>query len=324
MLLPSRPRYTGDLMDTTAPEPRRQAALLVAYDWPYDEPFLALLARQLESHGTRLEAVSPHTLEQALERARRGELAAHAYLDRASDTSPEFAPLDEWAERHVPLHINPGEHRRRVWYKTNLHWAFIEAGIHTPYTIAIPSLHRQPDLTAPHDFAALGRPFSIKPDLGGGGWGVITTAQSWDDVASARRHMPGEDLILQEFVEPDRLAGRRAWFRVFYACGQIFPCWWDDRTRLFGPPVSDGERRALGLDPLWEIAATAARIAGISLFSTEIARVPDGRFIVVDYVNDPVDLRFLPHAREGMPAEVAVALAEAIAGWAAGPAGRAA
>ncbi len=302
-------------MDPLRSDLREQASLLLAYDWPYDEPFIALLAARLESQGARLITVSPHNLDAALGRARRGELQASVYLDRASDTSPEFAPLDEWAEQHIRVHINPGDHRRRVWYKTNLHWAFIAAGIHTPYTIAIPSLHRQPDLTPPHDLAALGRPFSIKPDLGGGGWGVITTAQGWDDVASARRHMPGEDLILQEFVEPDQLGGRRAWFRVLYACGEIFPCWWDDRTRLFGPPVSDEERRRLGLDPLWQIAASAARIAGIGLFSTEIALVADGRFVVVDYVNDPVDLRFLPYAREGMPAEVALAVADAIARW---------
>ena len=83
------------------------------------------------------------------------------------------------------------------------------------------------------------------------------------------------------------------------------PCWWDDRTRLYGPAVTSDERRQWGLDPLWDIVASAARIAGLALFSTEIALVADGRFIVVDYVNDPVDLRFLPHAREGMPADVA-------------------
>ena len=69
----------------------------------------------------------------------------------------------------------------------------------------------------------------------------------------------------------------------------------------------------MGLDALWEIAQAAARIAQLQLLSSEIARVQDGRFIVVDYANDPVDLRFQPHAREGMPPEVAGGIAEAIA-----------
>jgi hypothetical protein len=41
--------------------------------------------------------------------------------------------------------------------------------------------------------------------------------------------------------------------------------------------------------------------------------VAGDRFVVVDYVNDPVDLRYRPHAQEGMPPEAARALVEAIA-----------
>ncbi len=295
--------------------PGGRADLLLAYDWPYDEPFLEILTSGFAAAGLRLASVSPRGLLRSLEALQAGHLTSRAYLDRASDTSPEFGPLDEWAERNVALHLNPGERRRLIWYKTNLHWEFIAAGIHTPYSIAIPSLRRQPTLDPPTDLAALGRPFSIKPDLGGGGWGVVTTAQGWEDVEIARKHLSSEDLILQEFIEPTALDGRRAWFRILYACGRVVPCWWDDRTRLFGSAVSSEERSRHGLDPLWSIVETAARISGLQLFSTEIARVADGRYIVVDYVNDPVDLRFQPHAQEGMPAEVARAVAEALTAY---------
>ncbi len=292
--------------------------LLVAYDWPYDRPFLALLDETLRGRGAGLWPVGPEGLAAAVETLRGGALHPRAYLDRATDTSPEFGPLDDWAERNIAVHINPGERRRQAWYKTNLHWAFIEAGIHTPYTIAIPSMHREPALEPPENLPLLGVPFSIKPDLGGGGWGVVTNAESWDDVLATRRLIPSEDLILQAFIEPAILGGRRAWFRILYACGRILPCWWDDKTRLFGPPVSDEDAARLNLSTLWTIAETAARIAGLQLFSTEVALVPDGRFIAVDYVNDPVDLRFQPHAREGMPAEVARAIAKATSAFVAG------
>ncbi len=292
--------------------PGGRVDLLLAYDWLYDEPFLEVLSSSFSGAGLRLAAVSPRLLLRCMDAVQAGRLSARTYLDRASDTSPEFGPLDEWAEANIPVHLNPGERRRQIWYKTNLHWEFIAAGIHTPYTIAIPSLRRQPTLDPPTDLGALGRPFSIKPDLGGGGWGVVTTAEGWDDVQVARKHLSGEDLILQEFIEPTTLEGRRAWFRVLYACGRLIPCWWDDRTRLYGTPVVAEERSRHGLDPLWSIVETAARLSGLQLFSTEIARVGDGRFIVVDYVNDPIDLRFQPHAREGMPAEVAHAVAEAL------------
>lgn len=295
--------------------------LLIAWDWPYDEPFMRLLTEAFQARDLTLLQATPRNLVRILDGLSVGRYSARAFLDRAADTSPQFEPLVDWARKNVPVRINPYERRSRAWIKTNLHWEFINAGIHTPYTIPIPSFNRQPALDPTPDLSPLGAPFSIKPDWGGGSWGVVTDANDWQDVQAAREALPSEALILQEFVEPETLrqpgwaSPRRAWFRTLYACGRVLPCWWDDQTRLYLAPVTEEERAALGLDPLWEIAAAAARIAGLGLFSTEVARVPDGRYIVVDYVNDPVDLRFRPHAREGMPPEVARSVAEALAGF---------
>lgn len=294
--------------------PRQQQAvdLLVAYDWPYDRPFVALLEEVIRSAKRGLWVASPTTLRASLEELQAGVTTVRAYLDLTTGDDPAFQALDAWAEVNVPFHFNPAARRRRAWRKSNLHWAFIEAGVHTPHTIFVPAYKRQPELEPPHDFEALGVPFSIKPDLGGGGWEVVTDARDWHDVLEARWRLAEEDLILQSFVKPAQLEGRRGWFRTLYASGKVFPCWWDDQTRLFGPPVTSAERERLNLEPLWHIAHIAAEISGLNLFSTEIARPDDGRFIVVDYVNDPVDLRFVPHAKEGMPAEVARGIAEAI------------
>jgi hypothetical protein len=179
----------------------------------------------------------------------------------------------------------------------------------------VPAFSRQPILDAPPDTSPLGKPFAIKPDLGGGGWGVKLGARSWEQVEQARREMPNDDLLLQELIEPSTLEGRRAWFRVFYACGEVVACWWDDRTRLFVAPVTTNDRQRLGLDGLWNVIEVAAGIARLQLFSTEMARRADGRWVVVDYVNDPVDLRILGHAREGMPQEAAEKIAAAIAAF---------
>jgi hypothetical protein len=40
------------------------------------------------------------------------------------------------------------------------------------------------------------------------------------------------------------------------------------------------------------------------LFSTEIAVTSDGRFVIVDYVNDPIDLRLQSKALDGVPDEI--------------------
>ena len=292
-----------------------RADLLLAYDWPYDGPFLGLLERQLGARGLSLFSVNPQRLSETFVRLKQGDLAARAFLDRAADTDPAFEPLEAWAAEHIPVILNPAADRRRVWLKTNLHWEFIRAGVHTPYTHVVPAWNRQPILDSPPDLAPLGETFAIKPDLGGGGWGVTLGARSWEQVEQARREMPNDDLLLQEFIEPERLEGRRAWFRIFYVCGEVVACWWDDRTRLFGAPVTADERQRLDLDGLWGIIEVAARIARLQLFSTEIARRADGRWVVVDYVNDPVDLRILGQAREGMPLESAERIAAALAAF---------
>jgi hypothetical protein len=291
------------------------ADLLLAYDWPYDEPFLGLLKQQMGAVGRSLVRVSPQRLADEFSRLMHGNLIARAFLDRAADTDPAFEPLETWAAEHVPVLLNPPADRRRVWKKSNLHWEFIRAGVYTPYTLMVPSRNRQPVLEVRPDLSPLGESFAIKPDLGGGGWGVKLGARSWDQVENARREMPNDDLLLQELIEPEALEGRRAWFRVFYACGEVVACWWDDRTRLFGAPVTADERQRLGLDGLWNVIGVAATIARLRLFSTEIARRADGRWVVVDYVNDPVDLRILGHAREGMPREAAEKIAAAIASF---------
>ncbi len=288
------------------------ADLLLAYDWPYDEPFLARLGRSLRAAGRSLVVVNPQAVENALSRVRRGDLAARTFLDRGADTNAAFEPLEAWAAEHVPVVLNGAIERRRAWRKSNLHWEFIRAGVHAPQTLVVPALNRQPILEVQPDLTPLGLPFAIKPDVGGGGWGVTLGGRSWEQVEQARCEMPDDDLLLQELIEPHEIDGRRGWFRIFYACGEVIPCWWDDRTRLFGPMVTADERRSLGLDGLWWVAGIAAMIGRLQLFSTEAARLADGRWAVVDYVNDPVDLRILTQAGEGMPVEAADRIVAAV------------
>jgi hypothetical protein len=285
---------------------------LLAYDWPYDEPFIRLLEGEFRVAGLSFLAITPDNLTRVLDDLMSGRLSAFAFLDRASDTDPAFLPAEAWAKENVPHILNPGPLRRHVWHKTNLHWEFIRAGVNTPHTIPVPSLHQMPTLEPIPDISPLGVPFSVKPDLGGGGWGVVTDAHDWADVETVRRKLPDDDLILQQFVTPAVLEGRRAWFRILFACDVVIPCWWDDQTHVFGHAVSIPERDRYQLSALWDIVGIAARLSQLQLFSTEVGLTPEGQFVAVDYVNDPVDLRIQPHAREGMPADVARHLALAL------------
>lgn len=292
--------------------------LLLAWDWPYDEPFVQLLASAFHSRNLELLTVNPSNLNRVLDGLSVGRYSVRGFLDRASDTSPEFLPLARWASLNVPRRLNPSERAREIWFKSTLHPDLVRAGVPVPPIVRVPALSREPGLP-PVDLSPLSVPFCVKPDLGGGGWGVVTNAAGWRDVQAARERLPDDDFILHDYVEPgvlhDGAGPRRGWFRVLYACGRIIPCWWDDKTLLYTGRVTDSERERLGLEPLWGIARSLAQVARVHLFSTEIAWLAPGRFAVVDYVNDPVDLRLQSHALEGMPVAVAHEVAEAIAAF---------
>jgi hypothetical protein len=61
------------------------------------------------------------------------------------------------------------------------------------------------------------------------------------------------------------------------------------------------ERFRFGLSSLYTVSRRIAQVCHLDLFSTEITQSIDGCFLVVDYVNDPVDLRLQSKAADGVP-----------------------
>jgi hypothetical protein len=176
---------------------------------------------------------------------------------------------------------------------------FIRRGLDTPYTVILPSCTEQPDIPQ-MDLSRLGGSFAIKPACGGGGDGVVLEASSWVQVLTARRQFPYEKYLLQAHVTPRILEGRPAWFRVLVCDGAVYPCWWDPHTHVHTRLTAEQKGRC-GLRSLSEIPRRIAGICCLHLFSTEIALTADGRFLVVDHVNDPVDLRLQSKAADGVP-----------------------
>jgi len=287
--------------------------LCFAWSWEYDIDFVAQLKAACARRGLSVYDVTPDTLSETLARIQSGELAFRAFFDRASDADSDFMPLVEWAAAHVRCLFNPYTLACRAWDKATMHLEFIKAGLHTPYTIILPPYQAQPDLS-PADLGPLGGRFSIKPAHGGGGTGVVNEARAWEQVTAARQRFPADKYLLQEWITPAVMDGRRAWFRVIHCCGKTFPCWWDNQTHIYTPVTPDEESR-YGLGRLREMTLTIARVCGLQLFSTEIAWAADGRQLAVDYVNDPLDLRPQSTTAEGVPDEIVAAVANCVAEW---------
>ncbi len=291
--------------------------LCLAWSWEYDLDFVRLLAAACSMQGRSLLEITDANLTAMLDRLARGEVAFGALVDRASDADARFMAVVEWANAHAARCLNPQEPARRSWDKATMHLELISAGVQTPYTIILDPYHKQPALPA-LDLSPLGKVFTVKPAHGGGGEGVVAEAVSLADVRAARQQFPADKYLLQARITPAVLGARPAWFRPIYCLGRVHLCWWDTRTHIY-TPVSALEEQCYDLSAVRSVTAAVARVCGLELFSTEIALVPDGRFVVVDYVNDQLDLRVQSRIRDGVPDSIVCDIATGLAEYAVRP-----
>lgn len=282
--------------------------LAVAWNWDCDQPFVEMIREACVRRGLSMMDITPEDLPGILERAQRGEWACRAFLDRASDWDEDFEALVDWARAAGVFRLNPTERARAAWDKVAMHRRFVAAGLPTPPTFTLPAWEEQPEVEWPGEADGL---LIAKPAFGGGGEGVQRVTGP-EDLAALRLAFPDQPFLLQQYVRPRALGGRPAWFRVLYAVDTVFPCWWDPGTHRYAP-VTDAEREAFGLHPLWVLGHRIAEVCGLHLFSSEIALDEEGRFLCIDYVNDPIDTRPQSIVPEGVPDGILRRIADRIA-----------
>ena len=286
----------------------------LAWNWKYDAGFVALFARVCKDKGLSLLSVTPDNLEAVLQSIGHNRHSCRLFWDRASDSDDRFLPLVRWARTHAGRRINAYELSSRASDKTIMHRLLMN-DVRTPATIIVPPCAEQPESPS-CDLSALGSRFSVKPARRGGGEGVVIGATSLDQVQIARQEYPEDPYLVQAHVEPNWLGFRQAWFRIVYALGEVFPCWWDSHTHVYNQ-VTAAEEVDYGLGPLHGLVNTIADRCGLDVFSTEIA-LTGNSFVGVDYVNDPLDLRLQSACADGVPDTVVAAVAERVVSWASG------
>ena len=288
----------------------------IAWDWEYDECFIILLHQSLAEKGLSVLEVTPDTISDMYSSLENGAISFSSLVDRASDTSPEFIPLHQWAASKNIFRINPRENASKTWNKARMHILISPHGIDTPATILLPSYEDEPGIST-YNIASLGNPFIIKPAHGGGGEGVLRHASTWNEVTVERQRFPDDQYLLQENIIPLEFTDGPGWFRVLYCDGNVYPCWWDTETHVYSM-VTPAQEKELRLKPLREITRIIAGLSGLDMFSTEIAVTVDNRFVIVDYVNDQVDLRPQSTAHDGVPDiilnDIVATLARRVAG----------
>ena len=281
--------------------------LCLTWNWEYDADFVKLLNLACQSHGLSLLQITPENLLDMMQSITKKEIVFQIFFDRASDADARFIPVVQWACNHVLHHINFHKLACRAWDKVAMH-QIISISMDTPLTITLPPYDEQP-LLPEVDLSSLGESFTIKPAHEGGGAGVVNEATTLSQVLIARQEFPTQRYLLQAHVIPARLGSRIAWFRVIYCAGKVYPCWWDMDTHIYAH-VTPNEEAFYNLVSLRSITSSIAALCGLTLFSTEIALTSDGRFVIVDYVNDPIDLRLQSKAFDGVPDQIVMDITE--------------
>ncbi len=280
--------------------------LCLPWYWEFDFDFVRHVEHACFSSGITFWEVNPENLLEATSAVYLGERTFGALIDRSQDNR-RFEPLLRWAGDHDVRRINRSE--QSIWAedKATMHLELINGGIYTPHTIIIPSFLDNP-LLPEIDLSPLGDQFVIKPSHGGGGEGVVLGASSLEHIRRVRMEYPEQKYLIQAYVTPRWIDERPAWFRVFFAGGEVIPTWWHPSTHVY-TPLSSGETEGSQLQPLWDIGICIAAICKLDWFSTEIAWT-DQEFVVVDYVNDQIDLRAQTKSVDGVPDEVIRRIAE--------------
>ena len=276
-----------------------QYDLCLPWYWEYDDAFSGMVERACIEEGISLWQVTPGNLLDSITALYNGVTTFKTLLNRGQG-EPTFEPIQRWAREHGARRINPAEISAWSEDKSTMHLEFISAGLNTPHTIVLPSFLEQP-VIPPIDLTSLGENFVIKPSNGGGGEGVIIGASGMDQILRARMEFPRQKYLIQSHITPKIVGGKPAWFRVFYANAETYPCWWATDTHIYQNVTAEEEARE-GLDRLRDITRCIASICRLDWFSTEIALADD--FVVVDYVNDEIDTRVQSQAMDGVPDEV--------------------
>ena len=312
--------YFGCYMDAPVP----QYDLAIAWTWQYDLEFVQLLEQAAVRASLKVLMIDASTVGRMHDKVRDRLLHFRFFLDRASDENESFQPLarliqKRFRESDHPLTarpINPLDLVSKAADKATMHLEFLSHGVNVPYTIIIsPFTHRKEVELKLSELANLGRPFIIKPaNTTGGGIGVVTGAETLKDVIEARQHHRNDKYLLQETIKPALIGSRRAWFRVFYAFGEILPCWWDDQTHIYA--ILDSQPETIRVrEELQRVTAIIQDVCKLDFFSTELVLTPEEKVVAVDYVNEMCDMRIRSVHHDGVPDEIVKGIVQSLIGF---------
>ena len=277
-----------------------------------DDLFIHTIQRNCAKAHLNFFLIEPLWVERFYQCMDKGEIWCRVLLNMQSEHHQPDEPFHKLvrlaAAKHVQI-IDPPDVAQAAFDKARLHPRLIASGIHVPHTIFVGKEQVKEFKLSDAERQFLGEPFVIKPAMGYGRKGVIMDGKGEDDLKRSAEMWQDAHYLLQRRIVPKQLDGSPAYFRAFYAFDSIWYTWWNcytDKYRMVTPQ----EAITFGLKPLEEIMRQIAGLTGMKFFSSEIALVDSGEFIVIDYVNDQCHmLSQSADPQRGVPDELVRAVA---------------
>ena len=277
-----------------------------------DDFFIHRVQQRCAERGWNFYLIEPLWVEAFYDKLQQGRIRARVLLNMHSEHhQPDdiYHRLVRLAFERKTLVIDPPDIALAAFDKAQLHPRLQAAGFTLPFTLVVTASEIPTFKLRPEDQARLGTLFVIKPSLGYGKRGVILDATSEHDLSRSMAHWPDQRYLLQTRIVPRTLNGAPAYFRLFYAFGSVWFCWWNCYTDRYSILTVE-EMDTYKLQPLRDIICRLADLTQMRFFSSEVALVESGDFVLIDYVNDQCHmLTQSSNPQMGVPDEVVAGIA---------------
>jgi hypothetical protein len=288
----------------------------IAWEWEYDFDFVSLIGKKCAKRNLSFFYITPENLSDVYLGVKNGEIKFLAYFDRASDVDENFFELNFLLEKTGTRIINRYFDMVRASDKATMHLELLNAGVELPYTVIIPPFDEVPSFEIDEKILEkVGIPFVVKPSTETGGGLGVKIGHSISDIIETRKEFPYDKYLVQEIIYPIYIDGRKAWFRGFYAFGEVLLCWWDNEAKVYDM-IKDEELERYNLSEIEIVLKKIHRVCKLDFFSSEIAltsKNDEKKFVAVDYVNEIPDMRLKSKAVDGVPDEVVEKIADRMA-----------
>lgn len=278
--------------------------LAIAYKWKYDIDFVNLIETTFQDAGLSTFVIGVHNNSEVYDRIISKTLHFNFFLDRASDEDESFEPLAKLIQSKKTRIINEYYNIEKSVDKASIQPLMEKHKIVIPKTVILPTYTEE---KFPKELNSIvksfKKPFVIKPSYySGGGEGVKIDGKTIEDIQTERIWNEEDRYLIQEFIVPKMINGKRAWFRPLYAFGKVIILLWDDKTHVYSD-ITKSDERKFDKKKIISITKKLAEISGLDYFSTEIAIDKSNQYYVIDYINDQCDMRMKSEHYDGVPDE---------------------